>query len=79
MELSLSEFDLSLGEVKYTLIVDKTFMLKSMKLDMTMSVTTQGVTIEADVSVNGEYLAFDDAVTITPPEGYKNYPEIGDQ
>ena len=76
MEQSLSDFDFELGDVKYVLVADKDYAPKSMKMDMTMTISSQGVTMSVLCSVNCEYVAFGDAVIITPPEGYQNYEEL---
>jgi hypothetical protein len=72
---SLSEYELSIGEVKYELVIDKDYMMKNMNLEMTMDITTSGITMKTSVTAEGEYVAFNDGVTITPPEGYQSYEE----
>ena len=75
MDSSLSDYELSIGDVKYELVIGKDYMLKGMSIEMTMDITVEGITMTANVVAEGEYVAFGDSVTITPPEGYQSYEE----
>ena len=76
MDASLSDYELEIGDVKYVLVADKDFAPKSMKMDITMNVTAQGMEMSIDCSASCEYLAFGDSVTVTPPEGYQDFEEL---
>ena len=72
---SLSDYELSIGEVKYDLVIGKDYMLKNMNIEMAMDITVEGITMNVNVVSECEYVAFNESVTITPPEGYQSYEE----
>lgn len=77
MDTTLSGYEATIGDVKYVITVNKDdFTLETMKLEMTMDMTVEGMDVAVKVVADSEYLAFGDSVTITPPEGYQDFEEL---
>ena len=76
LDSSLTEYTIAVGTVKYELVIDEDYTLKGIKLEASMELTSGGVSMTIDVAVDSEYIAFNDDVTVTPPEGYLDYEEL---
>ena len=69
-------YELSIGQVSYVMTVEKDSDIKKIALTMDMDIGFGGQTMNAEVEAVIEYVAFDDDVKITPPEGYLDFPEV---
>lgn len=76
LDSSLTEYTIAVGTVKYELVIDEDYTLKGIKLETTMALSAGGVSMTVAVAVDSEYVAFNDDVTVTPPEGYLDYEEL---
>ena len=68
--------DLQISDSKVKIVLDKSGYVKEYVLTYKMSISTQGQTANADVNLKIEFIDPGKAVTVTPMEGYQNFPLI---
>ena len=76
IDSSIENYTASVGKVKYELVISEDYTLKGIKLEAAMELISGGVSMTIDVAVESEYVAFNEDVTVTPPEGYLDYEEL---
>ena len=74
LNVSLDNMQISESTVK--IVLDKKGYVKEYILTYKMSISTQGQTANADVNLKIEFIEPGKAVTVTPMEGYQNFPLI---
>ena len=68
--------DLQISDSKVKIVLDKSGYVKEYVLTYKMSISTQGQTANADVNLKIEFIDPGKSVTVTPMEGYQNFPLI---
>ena len=67
--------DMTYGDVSMVSFIDKDGNMKTSSVEMSFEMTMQGMTIPMEITMNMEYIAFDDDVTVDVPADLDSYVE----
>ena len=75
--LGMVEGDVSISSCVVTVTVKDNYVT-NYDISYKMSMSVQGMDVEADMTANMEFVNIGEAVTITPPQGYEGFEDYSD-
>ena len=75
-DLGLFIDDLQISDSKVKIVIDRNDYIKEYTLDYKMGITVQGQDANASVTLKMEFYEPGKPVTVTPMEGYQNFPSV---